>query len=139
MPASGLRFKQYALCVSTLEPRKNIDLLLKAYRLLPILLRQAKPLVLIGSAGWAGDDLKQAIANAVAEGWLIHLGFVDEQLLPYYFAGACSFIYPSKYEGFGLPIIEAIASGTAVIANDILLRCYVKFLSKKLSMLIQKA
>ena len=63
-------------------------------------------------------DLKAQIADAVREGWVIQLGFVDERDLPAIYSGARLFVYPSLYEGFGLPPLEAMASGTPVVAAN---------------------
>lgn len=113
----GLRAGEYGLCVSTLEPRKKIAELLAAWRNLPRDLRETYPLVLCGGAGWRNDTLRNAVERGVAEGWLRHLGFVDEKLLPSLYAGAALFIYPSIYEGFGLPPLEAMASGAPVMVS----------------------
>ena len=113
----GLKPGKYGLCVSTLEPRKKITELLAAWRALPKSVRDRYPLVLCGGAGWRNDELQTEVANGVAEKWLRHLGFVDETLLPDIYAGAALFIYPSIYEGFGLPPVEAMASGVPVMVS----------------------
>lgn len=113
----GLAPNGYGLCVSTLEPRKKISELLTAWRSLPSAVREHYPLVLCGGAGWRNEDLRDQIENGVAEGWLRHLGFVDEKLLPLLYAGAALFVYPSMYEGFGLPPLEAMASGVPVMVS----------------------
>jgi len=113
-----LRAGKYALSVAAFEPRKKITELVEAWRLLPRGLRDSYPLVLAGAAGWLNEQLTQQIAEAQSEGWLRHLGFVDEAHLPLLYAGARLFIYPSTYEGFGLPAVEAMASGTPVIVAD---------------------
>jgi alpha-1,3-rhamnosyl/mannosyltransferase len=108
----------YCLCVSTLEPRKRIDKLLKAYSLMPLGVRFAYPLILVGSDGWLNESLHQTIDQGKREGWLHYLGFVPEEDLPVLFSGARLFVYPSIYEGFGLPVIEAMASGVPVVTSD---------------------
>jgi alpha-1,3-rhamnosyl/mannosyltransferase len=113
----GLTFKRYALCVSTLEPRKKIANLLQAYQCLPPQVREQYPLVLVGNAGWLSDALHQEIDRLAAQGWLRYLGFVPEADLPALYAGARAFVYPSIYEGFGLPVLEAMASGVPVVAS----------------------
>lgn len=114
----GLKAGSYGLCVSTLEPRKNIAELLVSWRALPRALRDRHPLVLCGGAGWRNDALHELVRAGVAEQWLHFLGFVDEEVLPQLYAGAALFIYPSNYEGFGLPPLEAMASGVpAMVAN----------------------
>ena len=114
----GLKPGEYALCVSTLEPRKKIAELLRAWRELPRGLRNATPLVLAGAKGWLNDQLHDEISKAASEGWLKHLGFVPESQLLALYAGARLFAYPSIYEGFGLPPIEAMASGVPVLVSD---------------------
>ncbi len=114
----GLKPREYGLCVSTIEPRKKISELLTAWRRLPREVRDVSPLVLCGGAGWRNETLRREIDNGVREGWLRYLGVVDEVLLPTLYAGAALFVYPSIYEGFGLPPIEAMASGVPVMVAD---------------------
>jgi alpha-1,3-rhamnosyl/mannosyltransferase len=114
----GLSADGYTLCVSTIEPRKRIDHLITAYAQLPQELRTAYPLVLIGGKGWQSEVLHAQIVMAQQAGWLHYLGFVDEADLPALYAGARLFIYPSIYEGFGLPVAEAMASGVPVITSN---------------------
>lgn len=108
----------YALCVSTFEPRKKITELLAVWRRLPAGVRDAFPLVLAGAPGWRNEALHEQIAAGVSAGWLRHLGFVPESSLPALYAGAALFLYPSIYEGFGLPPLEAMASGVPVVAAN---------------------
>ena len=114
----SLRPGTYGLCVSTLEPRKKILELLRAWRSLPLALRDRHPLVLAGGKGWRNEELQLQVRAGVDEGWLIHLGFVDESDLPALYAGAALFLYPSTYEGFGLPPLEAMSSGIPVVVSD---------------------
>lgn len=115
--AWGIEAGRYGLCISTLEPRKKIFELLRAWRELPQPVRARFPLVLAGGSGWNNEALHEEIARASAEGWLRHLGFVEEQKLPTLYAGAALFLYPSIYEGFGLPPLEAMASGVPVLVS----------------------
>jgi alpha-1,3-rhamnosyl/mannosyltransferase len=114
----SLKFLGYSLYVGTIEPRKNLDALLDAYALLPIPLRQKWPLVIIGYRGWRSEQLHMRIKAAMAEGWVRYLGFVSAGELPLIYAGARLFIFPSLYEGFGLPILEAMASGVPVVCSN---------------------
>jgi glycosyltransferase involved in cell wall biosynthesis len=114
----GLTGDGYVLCVSTLEPRKNIDNLLQAYQSLPPNLRSRFPLILAGSIGWLSDSLHEKIDRYTRQGWLRYLGFVPEADLPVLYAGAHLFALPSSYEGFGLPVLEAMASGTPVVTSN---------------------
>lgn len=111
----GLPLAGYGLSVSSLEPRKRIDALLSAWRLLPSTVRRRLPLVIAGAAGWKNDQLHARIEDAVREGWAILLGFVPEADLPAIYSGASLFVYPSAYEGFGLPPLEAMACGVPSI------------------------
>ncbi|MET3139227.1 glycosyltransferase involved in cell wall biosynthesis [Undibacterium sp. GrIS 1.2] len=114
----GLHPGGYSLCVSTIEPRKRIDSLLEAYARLPAHLLAAYPLVLVGGKGWRSDHLHIMIEAGQRAGWLHYLGFVSEVDLPAIYAGAHLFMFPSIYEGFGLPVIEAMASGVPVITSN---------------------
>lgn len=101
----------YCLCVSTYEPRKRIDALIKAYGRLDPALRKSVPLVLAGASGWNNDALHRMIDQAQAEGWVVRLDFVPDRLLASLYVGARLFVYPSNYEGFGLPPLEAMQHG----------------------------
>lgn len=114
----GLSSGRYALCVSTLEPRKRIESLLMAYAMLPAQLRARYPLVLSGDSGWLSEDLHAQLERSRRAGWVRWLGFVPEDDLPLLYAGARAFCYPSVYEGFGLPVLEAMASGIPVLAAN---------------------
>jgi alpha-1,3-rhamnosyl/mannosyltransferase len=111
----GLPDNGYGLTLSTLEPRKRIDRLLSAWRRLPRSVRDRFPLAIGGAAGWNNEALHAQIQDAAAEGWLIPLGYIAEWDLPAIYSGARVFAYPSVYEGFGLPPLEAMASGTPTV------------------------
>lgn len=119
MEALGLRSCQYSLFVGTVEPRKNVARLVQAYSKLPAELRDTFPLVIAGGSGWNSAGIHEAISVGVSQGWLHYLSYVDQQWLPALYAGATLMIYPSLYEGFGLPIVEAMASGTPVITSNV--------------------
>ena len=114
----GLEFGSYALCVATIEPRKNIDTLLSAYEALPQTLRNRYPLALAGGHGWRSEAIHRRIEQGQRQGWLHYLGYVSEADLPTLFSGARGFVYPSLYEGFGLPVLEAMASGLPVLISN---------------------
>ena len=118
LQAFGLTAGAYALFVSTIEPRKNLHNLMAAYRSLPASTRQRWPLVLAGGRGWESDEIHAEILQGEREGWLKYLGFVDQDVLPLLYAGCRLFTYPSWYEGFGLPIAEAMASGVPVLCSN---------------------
>lgn len=105
----------YILTLSTLEPRKNLRLLIDAF------CEQYKEndykLVLAGRKGWKVENLLESLPAEAAER-IVCTGFVDEQDLPVLYGKALCFAFPSKYEGFGLPPLEAMAQGTLVVSSD---------------------
>ncbi|MBN9034341.1 glycosyltransferase family 1 protein [uncultured Rhizobium sp.] len=107
----------YGLYTGTIEPRKNLIRLLDAYGRLPQALRQRFPLILAGYKGWNNEETVARIDKAEREGWARYLGFVPDADLPVLFAGARLFAFPSLYEGFGLPVLEAMASGIPVVTS----------------------
>jgi alpha-1,3-rhamnosyl/mannosyltransferase len=117
LSAVGLSHGKYVLLVATLEPRKGIDVLLDAWCLLPESLRREFPLVLTGSSGWRNTTLVNKIEALIAQGTVHHLGYVSADVLPVLFSGAAVFTYPSVYEGFGLPVLDAMSSGVPVICR----------------------
>ena len=114
----GLEPGGYSLFVGTIEPRKNIENLLNAYGRLPLALRQRWPLILSGYHGWRSEAIHSRIAQAQQEGWARYLGFIASEDLPLLFAGARLFTFPSHYEGFGLPVLEAMSSGVPVVCSN---------------------
>lgn len=118
MTSLGLTAGQYTLFTGTIEPRKNIATLLDAYERLPIELRSQFPLVICGFPGWSSEGLHRRFELAAQEGWLFYLGYLNSDDLPLLFAGARTFLFPSLYEGFGLPVLEAMASGVPVVCSN---------------------
>jgi alpha-1,3-rhamnosyl/mannosyltransferase len=115
-PARGLS-RPYILFVGTIEPRKNVDTLLDAYALLPSVLRAEFDLVLAGPAGWANPRTLARLRSG--EGGVRYLGYVPEEELPRLTAGATVFVYPSLYEGFGLPLGQAMAAGVPLVTSNV--------------------
>lgn len=109
--------KEYILSLSTLEPRKNLQLLVKAYEALCKESRELPVLVLAGRKGWKMDDLLENVDPKVVEK-LHFTGFIDDEDLPAIYADAKLFVFPSKYEGFGIPPLEAMAAGCPVLSSD---------------------
>ncbi|MEO1081878.1 MAG: glycosyltransferase family 1 protein [Pseudomonadota bacterium] len=107
----------YLLFVGTLQPRKNLEGLIRAHEAIPSILREAYPLLIVGRVGWGVDALKQRLSSNS----LTHvrwLEYVDGADLPAIVALARALVLPSLAEGFGLPVLEAFAAGTAVIASN---------------------
>ncbi len=114
----GLSHGAYTLYVGTVEPRKNIEVLLDAYSMLAPDQRSRFPLVLAGYRGWHSETLLRRISAAESEGWARYFDYVDAKHMPALFAGARVFAFPSRYEGFGLPVLEALASGVPVVCSS---------------------
>lgn len=114
----SLQHGGYLLGVSTLEPRKNLGRLAEAYGRLPPALRRRYPLVLAGARGWMNEELERWLSPLERNGQLRRVGYVAQEDLPLLYAGARAFAYPSLYEGFGLPVLEAMASGIPVLTSN---------------------
>jgi alpha-1,3-rhamnosyl/mannosyltransferase len=107
--------KPYVLYLGTIEPRKNLDTLLDAWE--GFRLRSDFDLIVVGASGWAGQKTLARLA-AKPRGSVRYLGYVPEDELPGLTAGATAFVYPSLYEGFGLPVAQAMAAGVPVITSN---------------------
>lgn len=107
----------YLIAVGTLQPRKNINRLVDAHTKLPPKIRAEMPLVIVGREGWGVEQLcaRLLTENPRYVKWVRRVGDEDLNTLV---AGARALVFPSLYEGFGLPIIEAFAAGVPVIAAD---------------------
>jgi alpha-1,3-rhamnosyl/mannosyltransferase len=105
----------YILTVGSLEPRKNLITLIKAFHKLPENLQQQYPLVITGASGWKN----QAVRKLAARSRYLHLtGYVRRRLLPAVYHAASLFVFPSLYEGFGLPLLEAMAARLPIVASN---------------------
>ncbi len=108
--------KEYLLTVGTVEPRKNHVTLFAALRLLE--LRIDMPLIVAGRRGWDVEPIVEAAGDLVRKGRVQFVDYVPEPLLPGLYAGAAAVIYPSWYEGFGLPVLEGLAAGVPTVTSD---------------------
>jgi glycosyltransferase involved in cell wall biosynthesis len=115
---AGLTPGDFWLCVGTLEPRKNLRRTLRAYQAHCAQDDRAKPLVLAGGQGWLEEDLDQFIASLGLTQRVRKLGYVDDATLRWLYGHCWAFVYPSLYEGFGLPVLEAMGLGAAVITSN---------------------
>jgi glycosyltransferase involved in cell wall biosynthesis len=114
--ALGITAPSYLLCVGSLEPRKNLVRLLMAWRRIQSRVAGETELVV---AGAAGDSRVFRVLSTEADRTGTHFtGYVPEEYLPALYSGALALVYPSLYEGFGLPPLEALACGTPVITSD---------------------
>jgi glycosyltransferase involved in cell wall biosynthesis len=113
-----LRPRQFWLAVGTSEPRKNHLRLLEAYARLKATGETTYPLVLAGGSGWLMDDLGARIEALQLTGDVQRLGYVDDASLQWLYERCTAFCYPSLLEGFGLPVIEAMSLGAAVLTSN---------------------
>lgn len=109
----------YILHVGTLEPRKNTKRLIEAYLRLRKTGAIKHKLVITGAKGWLYDEVLLLMQDTVYRNEIIFTGYIDIEDLPSLYSGADVFVYPSLYEGFGLPPLEAMACGTPVITSNV--------------------
>lgn len=109
--------QRYYLCVGTIEPRKNVGAAMRAFADLPAEVRGSCPLVLVGPWGWRSDADRAYYEGVGRDRGVRHLGYVADADLPALYAGAVGLVYPTHYEGFGLPPLEMLACGGAVLAS----------------------
>lgn len=110
---------EYFLAVGTIEPRKNYDTLLKAYKLYKSNKKQYKKLCIAGGYGWLQDNFKKDIIESGLTEDVIVTGYVSESELSNLYRYCYAFVYPTWYEGFGLPVLEAMNFGKPVIASNV--------------------
>jgi glycosyltransferase involved in cell wall biosynthesis len=111
--------RQFWLSVATLEPRKNHFRLLEAYAQLRAVEPETYPLVLVGGKGWLTDDLVAELESQSLTRGVIYLGYVDDPTLSWLYEHCFGFCYLSSFEGFGLPVVEAMSLGAPVITSNL--------------------
>lgn len=119
--AQSLRYdfsQPYILFVSTIEPRKNITTLISAFNQLKTTHKIDHHLVLIGQRGWCDDPIFEAIARSPWRHCIHHLNYVPDNLVAWCYMQADVFVYPSHYEGFGMPVLEAMTLGCPVVTSN---------------------
>ena len=109
---------KYLLYVGVLEPRKNIEGIIKAFLNIHQRIPEYK-LLLAGRRGWYDNEIFNLIKEHNLQNKIIHIGHVEYDMLPHLYKKASIFLYPSFYEGFGMPVLEAMASGCPVITSNI--------------------
>ncbi len=114
----GLQPGRYFLSVCTLEPRKNLAILIQAYSRLPQSVQSTTPLVLAGLGGWGREGRRTYLESLCPGCRLVFPGYVVSEDLPGLYSGATAFAYPTVYEGFGIPAIEAMACGAVTLLSD---------------------
>jgi len=107
--------ENYILFVGSIEPRKNLVSLLKSYLLLQEYIRREFKLLLVGFKGWGNKEISELLGKMRGE--VHYLGYVNNQELSELYRKASCFVYPSLYEGFGLPPLEAMACGCPVVTS----------------------
>ncbi len=108
----------FILAVGTLEPRKNYDTLIRAYALARASAHLPHALVIAGGQGWLYQSIFDTVRQLGLHDWVQFLGYVAEADLPTLYSLADAFAFPSRYEGFGIPVIEAMACGTPVVTAN---------------------
>ena len=105
--------------MGTLEPRKNFQRLINAYQMVANSGQQTPRLVIIGGHGWGNEELGKVVRESGLDERVRLVGYVPDEDLPTLYRRAAVFVYPSLYEGFGLPPLEAMACGTPVVTSNI--------------------
>lgn len=115
----NLKSHSYILSVGTIEPRKNLIGLFKAYALLPPSIQEKFPLVIVGAEGWNTGKTFEVFQSLKLQDKVKFLGFVSDAVLAKLYKEAAVFVYPSLYEGFGLPVLEALSFGLPVVTSNV--------------------
>ncbi|WP_341527580.1 glycosyltransferase family 1 protein [Nostoc sp. UHCC 0302] len=110
--------KPYLLFVSTIEPRKNINTIITAFNFLKQKYKIDHQLILIGKKGWNYEPIFAAIESSYWKHEIHHLDYLSDELVALFYSKADVFVYPSHYEGFGLPVLEAMTLGAPVISAN---------------------
>jgi len=110
--------ESYILFVGTIEPRKNVERLVEAYSIVRSKASDAPPLVIAGGRGKSAGRVERAVEKLRLSDAVVFSGYVANEDLPALYSGAELFVLPSLYEGFGLPVLEAMACGVPVVAAD---------------------
>lgn len=108
--------QKYILSVGSIEPRKNLKNLLLAYSQCEKVFKDEYHLYLVGDSGWKNDEIMKLVESM--NQWVHPTGYINDAKLANMYRNASVFVYPSLYEGFGIPPLEAMACGTAVIASN---------------------
>lgn len=111
--------EHFVLFIGTREPRKNIASLIRAFALLQGRTKYTYKLVLAGGRGWMDEEIPKVLEATGMSDQVLFPGFVPHEELPLWYRAADAFVYPSQYEGFGMPALEALASGTPVITSNV--------------------
>lgn len=119
LTTNQLDYGSYFLSVGTMEPRKNIETTVAAYGRLPEAVRKRHPLVVVGLRGWRTTSMENLLAPLVASGQVRTLGYLERSDLAAVTAGALAMVYPSLYEGFGLPPLEAMGCAVPAITSNV--------------------
>jgi glycosyltransferase involved in cell wall biosynthesis len=114
----GLEPDKFWLAVGTLEPRKNMRRLIRAYADFITHNKESHPLVIAGGKGWLEDDLEEFISTLGIREHVKILGYVTDDELTWLYKNCYAFLYPSIFEGFGLPVLEALSLGAAVVTAN---------------------
>lgn len=106
----------YLLAVGTIQPRKNYQMLIRAFK--PVADNWPHQLIFAGGKGWLYDDMLAEIERQGLEGRVRFIGFVDDEDLPTLYSDATLYLFPSLYEGFGLPLLEAMQCGVPIVTSN---------------------